>query len=322
MRRTRHTRQARPHANLAVISFEHRRRFVLALPGLAAACASPPLPPPPPPPARPPATSNPPAAPTAATPAPPPAVPAPPPVPPAEPPPAATAFPVPSTSAAAPPTAPLRQWTDQPVFSIVRVQIRDERAFDDYLVGHLPTIGAFGGRFLALGALPQTVEGDWPLRRMVVHQWPSAPVFFQWLESSAYAPWRQLQQRAAEVDMVLVQGVGTAAPAPTQPPAFAVFDFAVRNPVAFARADQGQGPARQAAGGEVLANGGTTQVIEGTWEPRQLVLQRWPSMAAFRAWYDSAEYRPWRESRWSAAQADAALLEGLSDAQKTKLGIP
>ncbi|MCW5632904.1 MAG: DUF1330 domain-containing protein [Rubrivivax sp.] len=232
--------------------------------------------------------------------------------------PGAVTSPVPASPAPPPP----RRWTDRPVYSLVRVEIRDARAFGDYLAGHLPTIGAFGGRFLAAGALPQPVEGDWPLRRMIVHQWPGAEVFFHWYESSAYAPWRLIRQRAAATEMVLVQGIAASAPAATQPPGFVVADVAVRDAATFARYAEGHVPGLRAAGGAILAADGHFEVIEGPWEPRRVVLQRWPSTAAFRTWYDSAAHRPWREMRWNAAQADIALIEGLSEAQKSERGMP
>lgn len=235
---------------------------------------------------------------------------------------AGTAVTSPVPGSPAPPPAAARGWTDQPVFSLVRVQIRDERAFGDYLAGHLPTIAAFGGRFLAAGALPQPVEGDWSMRRMIVHQWPSAQVFFQWYESSSYAPWRQIRQRAAETEMVLVQGIAGSAPAATQPPAFVVIDVEVRDAAAFSRYAPGHLPGLRAAGGTFLVTGGHFQVIEGIWAPRRIVIQRWPSVAAFRGWYDSAAYRPWRDLRWGAAQADMAVLEGLSEAQKSERRMP
>jgi uncharacterized protein (DUF1330 family) len=236
-------------------------------------------------------------------------------------------MPVPSSGATtvpapAPGQAPARPWTDQPAFSIVRLNVRDARGFGDYLTGHLPTIVAAGGRFLAAGALPQTVEGDWPLRRMVIHQWPSANAFFAWYESSAYAPWRQIRQRAADSDVVLVQGVASSAPSEAAAPAFAVVDAAVQDGSSFGRYEQGHVSGLRAAGGEYLVAGGRFQIVEGMWFPRRVELQRWPSMAAFRAWYESAEYRPWRDLRWAAAQADVALLEGLSEAQKRERGMP
>lgn len=236
-------------------------------------------------------------------------------------------MPVPGPSAPAPapapgPAAPVRPWTEQPAFSIVRLNVRDARGFGDYLTGHLPTIVAAGGRFLAAGAVPQTVEGDWPLRRMVIHQWPSANAFFAWYESSAYAPWRQIRQRAAETDVVLVQGVASSAPSESTPPAFAVIDVDVKDGAAFGRYVQGHMPGLRTAGGEFLAAGGRFQIVEGTWFPRRVVLHRWPSMSAFRGWYDSADYRPWRDMRWAAAVADVALIEGLSEAQKRERGMP
>lgn len=226
-------------------------------------------------------------------------------------------------AAPAPATAPAAiVWTDQPAYSIVRLQVRDPRGFADYLTGHLPTIVAAGGRFLAAGAVPQTVEGEWPLRRMIVYQWPNASVFFAWYESSAYAPWRQIRQRAAEADVVLVQGVASSAPSEQEPPAFAVIDIDVHDAAALARYAHGHATGLRAAGGQVLATGGRFQVVEGTWFPRRLELQRWPTMAAFRAWYESAEYRPWRGLRWSASQSDFALVEGLSEVQKRERGMP
>lgn len=231
----------------------------------------------------------------------------------------AVTSPVPRSPAPAPAAA---GWTDKPVFDLLRLQIHDARAFGNYLAGHLRTIGAFGGRFLAAGALPQPVEGDWPMRRMIIHQWPNSQVFFQWYESSPYAPWRLIRQRAADTDMVLVQGFAPSAPAPTQPPAFAVFDVAVHDDAAFAQYAQARLPGLRAAGGVLLADGGHSQVVEGTWEPHRLTLERWPSMAAFRTWYDSAALRPLRDQRWKAAQADIALLEGLSEAQKGERDMP
>lgn len=328
-----------------MIADAHRRRLVLALPAWLSACAAtPPASPPTLPPVRvptaPPPAPPPTAAPAATAPAPSPVPAAPsspsapssPPSPsptapsPAPPPaggagPSGSAVTSPVPSSPAPPPSSGR-WTDRPVFSLVRVEIRDPRAFGDYLGGHLPTIGAFGGRFLAAGALPLPVEGDWPMRRMIVHQWPSSQVFFQWYESSSYAPWRQIRQRAADTDFVLLQGVASSAPAATQPPAFLVADVTVRDPAAMSRYAQGHAAALRAAGGEFLASGGHFEVIEGGWEPRRLVLQRWPSVSAYRDWYESAAYRPWRDLRWSASSTDMALVEGLSEAQKSARSMP
>ncbi|MBN8507831.1 MAG: DUF1330 domain-containing protein [Burkholderiales bacterium] len=233
---------------------------------------------------------------------------------------AGCATPPPQAPAPSPAAAPA--WTDQPAFSIVRIDIRDGKAFGEYVAGHTPTIAAVGGRFLVAGAVPQTIEGEWPARRMVIHQWPNAQVFLDWYASPAYAPWKRLRHSASSAEVVLVQGVAGAAPSPEAVPAFVVIDVDVRDAAAFGRYVQGHMPGLRAAGGAFLVAGGRFEVIEGNWTPHRLVMHRWPSAADFRSWYGSAEYRPWRDLRWSAARADVALVEGLSEKAKAERRMP
>ena len=116
--------------------------------------------------------------------------------------------PLPSPAPAA--TGAPRPWTDQPAYSIVRIEVRDGKAFGEYVAGHTPTIATAGGTFLVAGARPQSVEGNWPNRLMVIHQWPNARTFIDWYESAAYAPWKRLRHSASSAQVVLVQGVAGA----------------------------------------------------------------------------------------------------------------
>ena len=228
----------------------------------------------------------------------------------------------PSVYAQAAPSPEPRPWTDQPAYSIVRIEVRDGKAFGEYVAGHTPTIAAAGGSFLVAGARPQTVEGAWPNRLMVIHQWPNARTFLDWYEGLAYAPWKRLRHSASSAQVVLVQGVAGADPMPPEAPAFAVIDVEVRDGPAFGRYVQGHMPGLRAGGGVFLAAGGRHQVIEGDWTPRRIVMHRWPSGEAFRGWYESPEYRPWRDLRWSAASTDVGLVAGLSAKVKGERGMP
>lgn len=51
-------------------------------------------------------------------------------------------------------------------------------------------------------------------------------------------------------------------------------------------------------------------VIEGHWDADLVTLQRWPSLERFHDFYDSPQYRPWRDLRHGAADSRLALLEG------------
>lgn len=232
--------------------------------------------------------------------------------------PAPTPAPAPSAGSAAAP----RPWTDQPAYSIVRIEVRDGKAFGEYVAGHTPTIAAVGGSFVVAGARPQAVEGNWPNRLMVIHQWPNARTFLDWYEGAAYAPWKRIRHGASSAEVVLVQGVAAADPMPAEAPAFAVIDVEVRDGPAFGRYVQGHMPGLRAGGGVFLAAGGRHQVIEGSWNPRRIVMHRWPSAQAFRTWYESEEYRPWRDLRWSAANTDVGLVAGLTAKAKAERGMP
>ncbi len=68
------------------------------------------------------------------------------------------------------------------------------------------------------------------------------------------------------------------------------------------RASQLIGP----LGGELLAQGGSAIGDEPGFAP--LMIQRWPSEAAFRAWIDSDDYRSLNEIRLASATMRGAVV--------------
>lgn len=61
---------------------------------------------------------------------------------------------------------------------------------------------------------------------------------------------------------------------------------------------------------KVLVRGGTTQVLEGR-DPGRTVVLQFPSMAAARAFYNSAQYRRARNARETAAIMNMYIVEGV-----------
>ena len=57
-----------------------------------------------------------------------------------------------------------------------------------------------------------------------------------------------------------------------------------------------------AAGGRFLVRGGTTEVLEGNWQPARVVVLEFKDMAAAKAFYDSALYRKARDARAGATE--------------------
>jgi uncharacterized protein (DUF1330 family) len=69
--------------------------------------------------------------------------------------------------------------------------------------------------------------------------------------------------------------------------------------------------AMQAHGAEVCVRGGKVEVLEGDWEPKRLVLLKFPTAEAARRFYDSPEYAAAKAARQGAAIMRMTLIEGV-----------
>jgi len=92
---------------------------------------------------------------------------------------------------------------------------------------------------------------------------------------------------------------------------YVIVDMEISDPTAF-EAYRAAVPAFvHKHGGEYLARGGATEVIEGDWRPGRLVVFRFPDRMAVHAFFDDPEYRPLRELRQRASSADIVMVDGL-----------
>jgi uncharacterized protein (DUF1330 family) len=64
-------------------------------------------------------------------------------------------------------------------------------------------------------------------------------------------------------------------------------------------------------GGRFIARGGAVEVLEGTWEPKRLVLLEFPSAEAARRWYESEDYAPAKALRQATSTGDLVMVEGV-----------
>ena len=63
-------------------------------------------------------------------------------------------------------------------------------------------------------------------------------------------------------------------------------------------------------GGRYLTKPGAHEVLEGDWRPNRVVIVEFPSMAALKEWYRSAEYQPFIAMRRGAATDVLIAVEG------------
>jgi uncharacterized protein (DUF1330 family) len=94
-------------------------------------------------------------------------------------------------------------------------------------------------------------------------------------------------------------------------PAYIIADVDVSDPKGFETYRQLVAPTIAAAGGVYKVRGGTFEVLEGTYQPKRLIVLEFESMAAARAWYHSDEYAPVKAIRQRTAATNVILVEGM-----------
>ncbi|WP_334155128.1 DUF1330 domain-containing protein [Tepidimonas sp.] len=92
--------------------------------------------------------------------------------------------------------------------------------------------------------------------------------------------------------------------------AYIIADVDVTDPQQYEEYKRWSSAAIQAHGAEVLVRGGAVTVLEGSWQPSRIVVLRFPSVEAARAFHDSPEYRRAREARARAAVMRMIAVEG------------
>lgn len=93
--------------------------------------------------------------------------------------------------------------------------------------------------------------------------------------------------------------------------AYVIVDIDVHDPAGYEEYKK-LAPATVAAyGGRYLARGGKTEILEGTWAPRRLVILEFESSERARAWLDSPEYAPVKPLRHQTAASHMVVVEGI-----------
>ena len=93
--------------------------------------------------------------------------------------------------------------------------------------------------------------------------------------------------------------------------AYLIVDVAIRDPQRYEDYKQKVPALIERHGGEYLVRGGAHEVLEGTWQPSRLVLFRFPSRDAIKAFLADPEYQPLAAVRHSIADSSLVAVDGL-----------
>lgn len=67
----------------------------------------------------------------------------------------------------------------------------------------------------------------------------------------------------------------------------------------------------KAYGGRFVARGGKAEVLEGTWQPKRLVILEFDTVEKAKAWWASPEYAEAKALRQATSTGDMVVVEGV-----------
>lgn len=92
-------------------------------------------------------------------------------------------------------------------YIFVEIDVTDPAGYERYRETVMPSITAYGGRFLVRGGAIETLEGDWKPPRLAVLEFPDRDRARAWWASPEYAGPKALRLATARSRMILVDGV-------------------------------------------------------------------------------------------------------------------
>ena len=87
------------------------------------------------------------------------------------------------------------------------IEINDPAAYDDYRRRVPAVIAAYGGRYLVRGGAVERLEGDAPMHRLVIVEFPDMTRLKTFYNSAQYQLLLGIRQRSAKSTVLAIEGV-------------------------------------------------------------------------------------------------------------------
>jgi uncharacterized protein (DUF1330 family) len=94
-------------------------------------------------------------------------------------------------------------------------------------------------------------------------------------------------------------------------PAYVIVEIDVTEPIGYEEYKKQAADTVHKYGGEYIVRGGKTEVFEGDWNPKRIVILQFDSMTRAKEWLECEEYREPRKLRHRTAKTRMIAVEGI-----------
>ena len=92
-------------------------------------------------------------------------------------------------------------------YNIARIDIIDREAYSKYEAGFMEIFSQYEGKLLAVDEAPKVLEGEWPVTRTVLVEFPSEESAMTWYQSEAYQALAQHRFASSDGNIALLKGL-------------------------------------------------------------------------------------------------------------------
>jgi uncharacterized protein (DUF1330 family) len=93
--------------------------------------------------------------------------------------------------------------------------------------------------------------------------------------------------------------------------AYVIVEIEITDPVGYEEYKKQAAATVHKYGGKYIVRGGKTEVLEGDWKPKRIVVLEFPTLERAREWLNSEEYREPRKMRYRTAKTNMLVVEGV-----------
>ena len=93
--------------------------------------------------------------------------------------------------------------------------------------------------------------------------------------------------------------------------AYVIVEIDILDPAGYEEYKKLAGATVEKYGGKYIVRGGATEVLEGDWEPKRIVVLEFESMQRAKEWLNCEEHRELRKMRHRTAKTNMIVVEGV-----------
>ena len=86
-------------------------------------------------------------------------------------------------------------------------EITDPETMKIYSAGVAATINQYGGKFTVRGGDPETLEGNWPVNRIIILEFENRSALKAWYDTPQYAHLKAMRLASSRSNAIIVDSV-------------------------------------------------------------------------------------------------------------------